>query len=201
MISKQAERFVIIGVASTAGYFMLVFVFQKALHQSAWISSGLAYVLMFSLTYAIHHRWTFHTTAAHRRSLPRYLMTQVLSLLLTMSGIHGFAGVFPDASALSASAAATLIACGISFFLSSRWVFANDSDPNSQYNVAAPDSLPVKIALYQRRHMFKKFMRALTPSDNDTVLDVGATSRPDFRIFKLSGSLVQEQIQSHRPGH
>jgi hypothetical protein len=46
--------------------------------------------------------------------------------------------------------------------------------PNAQYNVAAADSLPVKIAGHQRR----KFARFLADTDlgaDDTVLDVGAT--------------------------
>jgi hypothetical protein len=47
---------------------------------------------------------------------------------------------------------------------------------NAQYNVAAPESLPVRIAHYQRRRMFGRFMAHSTPADTDTILDVGATS-------------------------
>src|SRR4051794_33282010 len=48
--------------------------------------------------------------------------------------------------------------------------------PNSQYNVASPDSLPVKIATYQRRRMFDRFVERLKPGANETILDMGATS-------------------------
>ncbi len=47
---------------------------------------------------------------------------------------------------------------------------------NAQYNVAKPDSLPVRIAAYQRRRMFEAFMRWTDVSAADTLLDVGATS-------------------------
>jgi hypothetical protein len=47
---------------------------------------------------------------------------------------------------------------------------------NAQYNVARPDSLPVKIALHQRRKMFAAFLAATAIARDDTVLDVGVTS-------------------------
>lgn len=49
-------------------------------------------------------------------------------------------------------------------------------EPNSQYNVARPDSLPVKIATYQRRVMYREFLKRSGVEGKDTVLDVGATS-------------------------
>jgi SAM-dependent methyltransferase len=47
---------------------------------------------------------------------------------------------------------------------------------NAQYNVAAPDSLAIRLAHYQRRHMFARFLDFARPQAADTVLDVGATS-------------------------
>lgn len=48
--------------------------------------------------------------------------------------------------------------------------------PNAQYNVAKRDSLPVKIAAYQRRRMYERFLAATGIQPADTLLDVGATS-------------------------
>ena len=48
--------------------------------------------------------------------------------------------------------------------------------PNSQYNVAAPDSVPVKIATYQRRRMFERFVESMGLTPADTILDMGVTS-------------------------
>ena len=47
---------------------------------------------------------------------------------------------------------------------------------NAQYNVAKPDSLPVKVAAYQRQKMYALFIERMLPRDHDTILDVGVTS-------------------------
>jgi len=47
---------------------------------------------------------------------------------------------------------------------------------NAQYNVAAADSLPIKIAAFQRRRMYEMFINVMNMSPSDTLLDVGATS-------------------------
>ena len=47
---------------------------------------------------------------------------------------------------------------------------------NSQYNVAHPDSLPIKIAGHQRQKMFAAFLDASGIEPDDTVVDVGVTS-------------------------
>lgn len=52
--------------------------------------------------------------------------------------------------------------------------------PNQQYNVAAAESLPVKIAGYQRRRMFERFMKIAKVSDSDTVLDIGVTAERTY---------------------
>jgi ubiquinone/menaquinone biosynthesis C-methylase UbiE len=58
--------------------------------------------------------------------------------------------------------------------------------PNAQYNVAAADSLPVKIAAHQRRKMFARFLADTRVGADDTVLDVGATSE---RTYEASNYL------------
>lgn len=52
--------------------------------------------------------------------------------------------------------------------------------PNEQYNVATADSLPVKVAGYQRRRMFDRFMKVSAASENDTVLDIGVTAERSY---------------------
>jgi SAM-dependent methyltransferase len=47
---------------------------------------------------------------------------------------------------------------------------------NSQYNVARPDSLPIKIAGHQRKKMFTVFLSASGIAPEDTVVDIGVTS-------------------------
>jgi len=47
---------------------------------------------------------------------------------------------------------------------------------NAQYNIARPESVPVKIALYQRRKMFSIFLHYSITINSSTILDIGATS-------------------------
>jgi Methyltransferase domain len=48
--------------------------------------------------------------------------------------------------------------------------------PNSQYNIAAPDSLPIKIVTFQRKRMYDRFIETSGIKPDDTLLDVGVTS-------------------------
>jgi len=48
--------------------------------------------------------------------------------------------------------------------------------PNAQYNVAAPSSLPVRIAARARRRMYERFLARTQIATDETLLDVGATS-------------------------
>jgi hypothetical protein len=52
--------------------------------------------------------------------------------------------------------------------------------PNAQYNVAAPGSLPVRIAGRQRRVMFDAFEKDAAAGPSDSVLDVGVTSDQSY---------------------
>jgi ubiquinone/menaquinone biosynthesis C-methylase UbiE len=47
---------------------------------------------------------------------------------------------------------------------------------NAQYNIAAPDSVPIKVAAYQRRRMFERFLSETGIEEGDTLLDLGVTS-------------------------
>jgi len=57
---------------------------------------------------------------------------------------------------------------------------ANTQHPNAQYNVARPDSLPIRVAAHQRRKMFAAFLKAMDIAPGSTLLDVGATSDTSY---------------------
>lgn len=48
-------------------------------------------------------------------------------------------------------------------------------DVNAQYNLAEPNSIPIKIAARQRRKMYDIFLSATGIQEQDTVLDLGVT--------------------------
>jgi len=52
----------------------------------------------------------------------------------------------------------------------------NSAPINAQYNLAAPGSIPIRIAAYQRRRMFEIFLSSTNIQESDSVLDLGATS-------------------------
>jgi hypothetical protein len=49
-------------------------------------------------------------------------------------------------------------------------------EPNRQYSVAAPDSIAVRVATWQRRRMFARFVADAAVEPTDTILDVGVTA-------------------------
>jgi hypothetical protein len=51
---------------------------------------------------------------------------------------------------------------------------------NAQYNVARPQSLAVRIAAHQRLRMYRHFLDRLSPDQDDTILDLGATSDDSY---------------------
>jgi hypothetical protein len=48
--------------------------------------------------------------------------------------------------------------------------------PNRQYNVAAADSIAVRVATWQRRRMYARFVADCGVTGKDSILDLGATS-------------------------
>jgi ubiquinone/menaquinone biosynthesis C-methylase UbiE len=54
------------------------------------------------------------------------------------------------------------------------------TEPNRQYNVAAPGSIATRIAAWQRRRMYARFLSATGVSGEDTILDVGVTSDQSY---------------------
>ena len=51
---------------------------------------------------------------------------------------------------------------------------------NAQYNVAAPHSLPVRIAARARRKMYDRFLDGVRPRSGESILDVGVTSERQY---------------------
>src|SRR5262245_19679705 len=48
--------------------------------------------------------------------------------------------------------------------------------PNKQFNLTIPGSLPVRIGTYQRRRMYNRFLVETKTSIEDTILDVGVAA-------------------------
>lgn len=57
---------------------------------------------------------------------------------------------------------------------------ANAGKPNAQYNVAQPDSLPVRMAARARKRMYEHFLNRAAPLPAETLLDVGVTADESY---------------------
>jgi len=66
---------------------------------------------------------------------------------------------------------------------------------NAQYNLAAPESLPIRIAAYQRRRMYQRFLSMTGIREEHSVLDLGVTSD---QTYSHSNYLVQWYPYKHR---
>lgn len=52
--------------------------------------------------------------------------------------------------------------------------------PNAQYNIAEPTSLPIRIAAYARKRMYERFLARTGIQAGETLLDVGVTSDQSY---------------------
>lgn len=53
-------------------------------------------------------------------------------------------------------------------------------EPNAQYNLAEPGSLPVRVAALVRRRMYARFIHNTAITPQETLLDVGVTSDQSY---------------------
>jgi len=66
--------------------------------------------------------------------------------------------------------------------------------PNKQFNLTIPGSLPVRIATYQRRRMYNRFLNETEIGIEDTILDVGVAADVAYE-----SSNYLEQWYAHKP--
>lgn len=115
-------RFLIVGVLASILQFVLTYGFMRLGLMPA-LAVSVAFMVAFASAYSAHRRWTFSSVrVVHGRALPRYALTQCLSLALGACMAEICARLaLPHALT---AAAATLASGGLSYVLSSRWVFS-----------------------------------------------------------------------------
>jgi putative flippase GtrA len=118
----RAVRFVIVGVGAAALFFVLSYLFVSA-GMSPFAGAALAYAIAFAVAYTAQRAWTFGGRHGHGHALPRYFVIQLGCALL--SGILAQLLVtYLKMPPLAMSAVTTIAASLASYFLSSRWAFA-----------------------------------------------------------------------------
>lgn len=122
-MNDKLLRFVIVGGGSALLYFALMWFFRARLSFAPFAATIFAYCISFCVAYALQHRWTFRSEASHRVTLPRYALVQATCALLTALITQGVAHMYPNASNWLLAGLSTVLASGLSFVLSSLWVF------------------------------------------------------------------------------
>lgn len=120
---RSLTRFVIVGGGCAALYFALNWLLQSRLGFEPYQAALLAYVPSFILAYTLQRNWAFRASSSHANALPRYAIVQLAVGLLTSLLTQAFVYSFPHAQHIVIAGTSTIVASGVSFVLSSTWVF------------------------------------------------------------------------------
>lgn len=123
LLEPQMARFVVVGGSAAGAFFVLSYVFVAWIGLPPFPAAALAYAIAFVGSYLTQRAWTFGGARTHRHALPRYLAAQALCALVAACVAHYSMSAF-DAPPLLMSMLATITAAGISYLISSRWVFS-----------------------------------------------------------------------------
>jgi putative flippase GtrA len=122
IVGLRPVRFVAVGVGAAALLFLLAYLFVS-LGMTPFAGTVVAYAIAFAAAYTAQRAWTFGARHGHGHALPRYFIIQVGCAL--MSGVLAQLLVtylqMPPLAMSAVTAAAISVA---SYFLSSRWAFA-----------------------------------------------------------------------------
>jgi putative flippase GtrA len=127
---EKALRFVIVGTTIAGLYFALCFLFRAGLGLSPFVSALAAYPICILCGYLGQKKFAFRSKAGHGRSLPRYVILQV-AVALTTAFSTQWATQAMSFNPFYMSLFATVVASGVSFFVSYLWVFSEPADSGS----------------------------------------------------------------------
>jgi putative flippase GtrA len=88
-----------------------------------WLVNGACHVALVLPVYALHRRFSFHSSAPHRQALPRYVAVQALSVgLVALFSMLVYRLLLVEP--VIAASLVTALTSGVSFILLKAWVFA-----------------------------------------------------------------------------
>jgi putative flippase GtrA len=119
----KVVRFVIVGTTVTVLYFALCYMFRADLDLRPFFATLAAYPICMLCGYLGQKKFAFRSNAGHVRSLFRYTMLN-LAVALTTAFSSQWATQEMGFSPFYMSVFATVVAGGVSFFVSLFWVFS-----------------------------------------------------------------------------
>ena len=126
-LNVKTVRFIVVGVLGALSYFLCSYLFLTYTELAAYMSGFLAYACSFSFTYLGQKIWAFRSTTPHRVTLVRYTLLQlfcaIFAATFTQVGVY-----YSYLSPLILSALITGFTGGVSYVISTYWVFYDSSE-------------------------------------------------------------------------
>lgn len=130
-LSWKTLRFIIVGVLGALIYFICSYLFLSYSELPAYLASLCAFVCSFCFAYLGQKYWAFRSIAPHSVTLFRYGILQTCCATFAASFTQ-ISVTYSDLSPLFLSALATVFTSGISYIVSSLWVFAEVDEQGTQ---------------------------------------------------------------------
>lgn len=118
----RSFRFAVVGVATAALYYGLLYAGVEYLKLNAVLTSSVAYVIVIVANYLLHYSWTFAVSSPHTTALKRYLIMTTCGFFINGSIMYiGVSMLQFNYLLIQAVAMGVIIVWN--YCLSSLWVF------------------------------------------------------------------------------
>ncbi|MEO1887687.1 MAG: GtrA family protein [Methyloprofundus sp.] len=139
-LNCKTMRFIVVGVLGALVYFFCSYLFLTYTRLPAFVSSLLAYACSFGFAYLGQKIWAFRSVTPHSVTLFRYALLQLFCATFAATFTQAFVS-YSHLSPLLLSALAIFFTSGISYIVSSCWVFVDS--PEQQDAARVPDNSQV----------------------------------------------------------
>ena len=159
-LNWKTVRFIVVGVLGALVYFFCSYLLLTYTHLPAYLASLLAYACSFGFAYLGQKIWAFRSVAPHRITLFRYTLLQVCCAIFAATFTQVFVS-YSKVSPLLISALVTVSISGISYIVSSCWVFSDSYDQEATTRVSVNSEMnltPQKSCLPQYRRVILKII-------------------------------------------
>lgn len=121
---NQKYRFITIGVIASLLHFFMMLSLISAEFRPAF-ATVLAFLVAFLFAYSAQRNWAFKSNISHRKLLPRYFISQLFCIATAALASEVTHNITLLSENMIVAAVTTIISGGLSYLLSSRWVFVN----------------------------------------------------------------------------
>ncbi|OQK16727.1 hypothetical protein AU255_02125 [Methyloprofundus sedimenti] len=126
-LNWKTVRFIVVGILGALVYFICSYLFLTYTRLPAFLASLFAYACSFGFAYLGQKLWAFRSVSPHKVTLFRYAVLQLSCATFAATFTQVFVS-YTDLSPLLLSGLATMFTSGISYIVSSCWVFADASE-------------------------------------------------------------------------